>query len=83
MYAIFPVFVLLIVDALPDPIVKTLLVENGDYSGSKRPDGYEGPYESTGMESKDFQLALGYAKGNYSSDFRINFNQSFSEGWKL
>ena len=28
-YAIFPDFVLLIVDALPDSIVKILLVENG------------------------------------------------------
>ena len=57
-------------------IARASVVENGDYSGSKRPDGYEGPYESTGMESKDFQLALGYSKGNYSSDFRINFNES-------
>lgn len=57
-------------------IARASVVENGDYSGSKRPDGYEGPYESTGMESKDFQLALGYAKGNYNSDFRINFNES-------
>ena len=28
------------------------------------------------MESKDFQLALGYSKGNYSSDLRLNFNES-------
>ena len=57
-------------------IARASVVENGGHSGSKRPDGYEGPYESTGMESKDFQLALGYTKGNYSSDFRINFNES-------
>ena len=57
-------------------IARASVVENGDYSGSQRPDDNDGPYESTGMESKDFQLALGYSKGNYSSDLRLNFNES-------